>query len=78
MKTPKKLTIVRNGMRERHAAHQRQLRLEREIAGYDTPSGRIELDAILSRHTAEQTMEIDRILTRQAIRRQRDVTRPPR
>lgn len=79
MKTPaRKLSTVRNRLRERHAAHLRQLRLERELAVYDTPADRIELDAILSRHTAEQTREIDTILVKQAIRRQRDNTRPPR
>ncbi|MEP7054829.1 MAG: hypothetical protein ABI912_06235 [Actinomycetota bacterium] len=79
MKTPPtKLSIVRGRLRERREAHQRRLRLERELAVYDSPSDRHELDAILSRHTAEQTLEIDRILARQAVRRQHDHTRPPR
>lgn len=79
MKTPKtKLSIVRSRLRERRAAHLSRLRLERELAVYDSPSDRGELDAILARHTAEQTREIDQILTKQAIRQQRNLTRPPR
>lgn len=78
MKTPARhFTTVREQLRAHRAAHLRQVRLERELAGYDTPSARYELDAILSRHTAEQTYEIDRILVKQAVRR-RNETRPPR
>lgn len=78
MKTPaRKLRSVRSALRARSAAHQRRLQLERELASYDTPSARYELDAILSRHTAEQTREVDAILVKQAIRR-RNGTRPPR
>ncbi|MGI5242431.1 hypothetical protein [Dactylosporangium sp. CA-139066] len=37
-------------------------RLAREIAAYQTPAERHELDLILGRHTAEQIAEIDAIL----------------
>ncbi|MEO6712940.1 MAG: hypothetical protein ABIM89_05865 [Mycobacteriales bacterium] len=78
MKTPaRQFTSVRERLRARRAAHQRQVRLERELAGYDTPAARHELDAILSRYPAEQTREIERILVKQAVR-QPNLTRPPR
>lgn len=78
MKTPaRKINTVREKLRARRAARLRLATLERELAGYDTPAARHELDAILSRHTAEQTREIDRILVRQAVRA-RNATRPPR
>lgn len=74
----RKLSNVRTRLRERRAAHLRRLRLERELAVYNTPADRLELDAILSRHTEEQTSEIDTILVKQALRRERNWTRPPR
>lgn len=73
-----KISSIRDTLRERRAAHVRQAQLERELAVYDSPSDRSELDAILSRHTAEQTREIDTILSRQALGKQRNSTRPPR
>lgn len=38
--------------------------LERELASYDTPAARLELDAVLSRHTPEQRRQIDAIRDR--------------
>jgi hypothetical protein len=40
----------------------RRRRLAREIAAYRTPAERLELDLILSRHTAEEIQEIEKIL----------------
>ena len=79
MNTPaRKLSTVRERLRERQAARQRRLRLERELAFYSSPADRSELDAILSRHTPEQVHEIDTILNQQASSRMRHLTRPPR
>ena len=79
MNTPaRKLSTVRARLRERIAARQRHLRLERELAVYVSAADRSELDAILARHTSEQTQEIDSILSKQAVRQSRDFTRPPR
>ena len=44
---------------------------QRELAGYDTPSARRELDAILARHTAEEIAPIERILSQQSVGRTR-------
>lgn len=78
MKTPaRKFTTVRERLRARRAKRLRQVQLERELASYDTPTARHELDAILSRHTAEQTREIDRILVKHAVRHP-NLTRPGR
>ena len=79
MKTPaRNLTNMRERWRERSAARERYRRLEREISVYSSASDRSELDAILARHTPDQTREIDSILSRQAVRQSRDFTRPPR
>lgn len=79
MKTPvRKLSTVRTRLREQRAVRQRQAQLEHELAMYATPSDRADLDALLSRHTPEQTREIEAILVKQAIKRQRDFTRPAR
>ena len=69
MRTPRKsLSNLGNTLRTRRAARLRRAKLADELAAYNSPSERAELDAVLSRHSAEQTLEIDRILTHQAIR----------
>jgi hypothetical protein len=50
-------------------AHSEQRQLERELASYDTPADRLELDAILRRHTPAQRCRVDAALDRLAIRR---------
>ena len=47
-------------------------RLAAELAEYQTPAERTELDEVLARHTAEETREIRAILDRQ------DAERPQR
>ena len=50
---------------DRYRAERREQReLERELAEYRSDSERQELDAMLSRHTAEEIAPIERILTR--------------
>ena len=45
-------------------------RIEEELASYNTPSQRLELEAILSRHTAEEIEELEGMLNRHsAVRR---------
>ena len=60
------ITTLRNAA-DRHRAELREQRqLEREIAEYRSDSDRLDLYAMLSRHTAEEIAPIERILTRQA------------
>jgi hypothetical protein len=48
-----------------------RLRLSAELAAYQSPAERAELDLILGRHTHEETREIRAILARQDSERQR-------
>ena len=48
------------------AQHREQRRLEQELAEYRSPAERQELNAMLSRHTAEEIAPLERILNRQA------------
>jgi len=50
----------------RRAERRERTRLFRELASFDTPGQRLELDAILERHTADQTREIREMLARMA------------
>ncbi|WP_199442322.1 hypothetical protein [Umezawaea beigongshangensis] len=61
--------FVRNYLEARRAIRRDRLNLERELASYDTPSARLDLDAILARHTDEDTREIQAILNRQDVNR---------
>ena len=60
---------LRTTMADRRAARLRRQSLERQLAGYTTDSDRLELDAILARHSAEETREIRSIINRQAMDR---------
>jgi hypothetical protein len=60
------VTTLRSALVERRTVRHEQLKLARELASYDTPSARRELDAILSRHTAEEIAPIEKILSRQS------------
>jgi hypothetical protein len=60
------VTTLRSALVERRTVRHEQLKLARELASYDTPSARRELDAILSRHTAEEIAPIEKILNRQS------------
>ena len=59
------LTSMRTSLAERAAARARRRQLARELAEYRTPAERLELDAILGRHSAEETAEIEAILDKQ-------------
>ena len=59
------ITSLRSSLIQRRAAGAARRRLARELACYRTPAERLELDLILGRHSAEETAEVDAILSRQ-------------
>jgi hypothetical protein len=63
---PSRPAKVRNGLRTRRAARAASTRLERELSSYTSPAELKELDAILQRHTEEETADIRRILAARA------------
>jgi hypothetical protein len=60
---------LRSSMATRRDARMKRRSLERQLASYTSESDRIELDAILSRHSAEETTELRSIINRQAMDR---------
>ena len=69
MNTPTAITALRTQRAERRVIRQRNKKIEDELASYSTPADRLELDAILSRHTAEEIAGLEEILNRVALRR---------
>jgi hypothetical protein len=67
MNTPESITTLRTQLAERRLVRQRNKRIEDELASYTTPAERLELDAILSRHTAEEIAELEEMLGRTAM-----------
>lgn len=69
--TRQDLTVksLRSSLASRRAARVKRQSLERQLASYTTDSDRLELDAILSRHSAEETGELRSIINRQAMDR---------
>ena len=55
-------TVVREELRNARAARAARRSLERELASYTSPSDLNDLDAILDRHSEEETADIRRIL----------------
>ena len=60
---------LRSSMATRRDARLKRRSLERQLASYTSDSDRLELDAILSRHSAEETIELRSIINRQAMDR---------
>ncbi len=60
---------LRSSMATRRDARMKRRSLERQLASYTSDSDRLELDAILSRHSAEETTELRSIINRQAMDR---------
>jgi hypothetical protein len=60
------VTAIRSTLAERRAVRQQRQRLAAELAAYSSPADRAELDLILGRHSAEETAEVEAILSRQA------------
>jgi|tagenome__1003787_1003787.scaffolds.fasta_scaffold19831226_1 hypothetical protein len=67
MNTPETITSLRSQLAQRRLVRQRSKRLEKELASYSTPAERQELDAIMSRHTAEEIAELEEMLRRSAM-----------
>jgi hypothetical protein len=60
---------LRSSLATRRDARIKRQSLERQLASYTSDSDRLELDAILSRHSAEDTGELRSIINRQAMDR---------
>jgi hypothetical protein len=59
------VTSLSSSLTQRRAAAAARRRLAHELSCYRTPAERLELDLILGRHSAEETAEVDAILSRQ-------------
>ncbi len=66
-----KLRDVRVNLANRRTGRDARRRLSAELAAFQTPAERAELDFILGRHTQEETREVREILNRQDHERQR-------
>jgi len=71
MNVPTTIRDVRTVLENRRAERSARRRLSEELAAYQTPSERAELDHMLGRYSAEETREIREILNRQDYERQR-------
>jgi hypothetical protein len=60
---------LRSSMASRRDARLKRRSLERQLASYTSDSDRLELDAIISRYSAEETSELRSIINRQAMDR---------
>jgi hypothetical protein len=67
MTTLESIASLRTQLAERRMIRQRNKRIEEELASYTSPADRLELDAILSRHTAEEIAELESMLSRSAM-----------
>ena len=68
---PTTLTALHSTLAQHRSARREHLRLQRELAAYDTPSARADLNATVARHTPEQAEPVQRILTDMAYSRRR-------
>lgn len=59
------ITALRETLTTRRATRTARRRLERELASFDTAAQRRELEAILTRHSPEETREVRAILAAQ-------------
>ena len=62
------LSSARNGLAAHRAARRDRADFLRELADYDTPAQRQDLDAILDRYPAEQADQVRGLRLRQALR----------
>jgi hypothetical protein len=60
-----KVRAARTALANRRTEQTAHRRLSAELAEFQTPGERAELDQVLARHTAEETREIRAILDRQ-------------
>jgi hypothetical protein len=63
------IQAIRQELATRRAARRDRLNLERQLATYDTPKARLEIETIVARHDPEETSEVREILNRQAASR---------
>jgi hypothetical protein len=61
-----RLVVLRANVMTSRDARRRRQQLQRELAEYATPAERMEIEAVIARYPAEQTQEIQAILTAQA------------
>ena len=69
MKTPQTISALRSELTARRMVRQRNRRLGAELASFSSPAERLELEAILSRHTAEQVAELEAMIKRPLLTR---------
>jgi hypothetical protein len=60
------LEALRTELGNRRNIRQNRRELERQLAAYDTPSARLEIESVLDRHDPDETREIRGILRMQA------------
>ncbi|HZC51985.1 MAG TPA: hypothetical protein VE441_05765 [Mycobacterium sp.] len=60
------LQELRTEFANRRNIRQNRRELERQLATYDTPAARLEIEAIVARHDPQETRHIREILHRQA------------
>jgi hypothetical protein len=56
---------LRDTLDARRARRAQRRRLERELAGYRTPSERLDLEAMIARYPHDETSEVREILAQQ-------------
>ena len=61
----KRISAARESIELRRANRAERAKLERELAGYSSPSDRLELEAILQRYPLEDTRDLWAILAAQ-------------
>jgi hypothetical protein len=61
------IQAIRTELATRRAARRDRVTLERQLAAYDTPAARLEIETIVARHDPEETHELRKILSRQAV-----------
>jgi hypothetical protein len=74
MNVSTKIRDVRTVLADRRTERVARRRLSEELAAYQTPAERTELDQMIGRYSAEETREIREILNRQDYERQRTTT----
>jgi len=60
------IQAIRTELATRRAARRDRLSLERQLATYDTPAARLEIETIVARHDPEESRQAREILKRQA------------
>jgi hypothetical protein len=61
-----RLQALRSELANRRTVRQDRRELERQLAAYDTPSARLDIEAVLDRYDTGDTEQIRSILHRQA------------